>query len=410
MHSSLERILNHFTANTMKFKIQAQKTEYAPVAKTDQKWSYTFNLALALVVYVVFRGVPFGGRVFDWKRMLNLKDQASALSQDLVDAQRRIFNASSTTLAPTMHYHVTSRPDIQSFAFDLGGTVCACPLQWSRRQYWQRLVYGTKYVWPHANTAFLAAVFLHRVQWVLLWKLANEIFEELCLGVFGAWAWYAGLPFDVEPRYDSLVLDVFLAGMLFSCLAMHIIYVCDVPHPFSQSWQYDWHSFKQVFLPILWFYNLIQTNGMLGFSTTAKLLTAVVQIAYLWLTHYVQSRSEDTILQVDRPALHVLSICLALLWICFTLDIPNANDELLKALFAFATTGFVVTSYQFMFTSKRNTLSTVLVGVYCAAMVLCFAMNTVIARHDDNFYYHGNWCGISASIGSGSCSHITKND
>jgi hypothetical protein len=109
------------------------------------------------------------------------------------------------------------RQDIKSFGFDLGGSTCACLLQWDIQQYWQRVFYGKKYVVFHCTTGFFGVLFLHRPQWVLIWKILNEVLEELKNAIVGRWAWTVSV-LDMESRYDTLINDILLTAIPFSAL------------------------------------------------------------------------------------------------------------------------------------------------------------------------------------------------
>ena len=370
-------------------------------AKPEQPtmWSVKVLAALAVALYCVLLFV-------DLNNVFNVALIPLTSTQSLLDAKLRVFNA---TVPATVGYHVSGRPDIRSFAFDLGGTTCACRLEWSKTQYWQRLLYGHKYMTSHSTTAFLAALFFHRWQWILLWKLVNEAIEELALGVFGAWAWFGGIPFDLETRYDSLLLDCTLAPLAFGCLCLHAIYTLDIPDPFQDCLAYNWTSCKRLLLPFLWFYAVLQTNGLFGFNTLGMILNASAQIACLWLIHYLQQFSEITILRVPSHSLALISACLAVMWGCFTADVPNARDEVLKSLLAFSFTGFLITAYQYAYTDRRSVLSALAAAAYVTILVVFLQIDAIVPRPADAYYANWQWCGIStAASKTRSCPLISK--
>jgi hypothetical protein len=75
-------------------------------------------------------------------------------SEELRDAAEHLFPSVSSSVSLNSAIHIEDRDDIRSFAFDLGGSTCACLLQWDTQQYLQRGFYGTKYVAFHCTTAF----------------------------------------------------------------------------------------------------------------------------------------------------------------------------------------------------------------------------------------------------------------
>ena len=204
------------------------------------------------------------------------------------------------------------------------------------RNFWQRMVYGLKYMTAHCLTAFWAALFFHRWQWILLYTLFNETLEELCLGWFGAWANIRELPFAVEPRYDSIVLDTVLAPLLFSCLGLHVIHALDLPDPFEEPLGYDWSSCKRVLLPFAWFLSMITLINCFGWSVPGMIMKGVLQLCFLWFVCRFQDHSQYTILRVHFSQLGIVMGLLVLLWVCFIWDIPSENDEVLKAMLVYS--------------------------------------------------------------------------
>ena len=95
----------------------------------QSKLSYTQNVLLAVFMYILYIHVIANQNIFRVARRPVTKHH------DLIDATSYYFDTSTATeTSPsTVKYHVSSRPDIQSFAFDLGGTSCACQLQWLER-------------------------------------------------------------------------------------------------------------------------------------------------------------------------------------------------------------------------------------------------------------------------------------
>jgi len=117
--------------------------------------------------------------------------EMTATSPDqLLDAATVLFPhlSESPPRALQSPYVVRERPDIQSWMFDLGGSTCACTLQWDQTQYWQRLFYSNKYVLAHVMTAFTGPFFVPCWEWNFVYKVLNEVLEELALPVNGKWA------------------------------------------------------------------------------------------------------------------------------------------------------------------------------------------------------------------------------
>lgn len=359
-------------------------------SKANLVWTYTINLSIA----VFFAGLFI---LVNRAELFEMHTTSVADVSTLIDASSRLFNSSLSDTASSdsaVIYSVPSRADIKSFAYDLGGTTCACELKWDKHQYWQRLIYGKRYLTAHNTTAFLAFLFCHRLAWVILWKLLNELLEELALGMFGVWAWVEGTPFDLETRYDSIILDCVLAPVAFGSLCMHMLYVLDIDDPFPLPLQYDWPSVKVFLLPFVWFYGIIQINSSFGYGMGSNLLKGFVQICILWLVFYLQKYSQESILRLELPALRFVSLCLGLIWILLGVDVSGQNDEFLSSMIAFSGTGFLITCYQFAYTTRRNFATFLLCIIYPVFFGLAYSMTRIISHPKDKFYYGWQWCGM----------------
>ena len=95
--------------------------------------------------------------------MFETSGVAATPTKDLVDYADVLFSSRAKANKLRNAISVYDRPDISSFGFDLGGSTCACQLQWDVKQYWQRVFYGPKYVAPHCITNFLGIIFFHRL-------------------------------------------------------------------------------------------------------------------------------------------------------------------------------------------------------------------------------------------------------
>ena len=171
-------------------------------------WSWNQRLAITVVLFVVLR---FRGAVF--------KTGASAATptEELVDYADVLFSSRGEADELPGALSVHERADISSFGFDLGGSTCACLLQWDVKQYWQRVFYGPKYVAAHCITNFLGVMFFHRWQWVVIWNYVHEIMEELSMATLNTWSGSEKVT-DFESRYDSVINDMLLTSVPFILL------------------------------------------------------------------------------------------------------------------------------------------------------------------------------------------------
>lgn len=337
---------------------------------------------------------------------------------ELKDAARFLFPTLNSSL-PTRQQsatqlHVKDRDDIQSFAFDLGGSTCACQLQWDIRQYWQRVFYGTKYIVFHCTTSFFGVICLHRPQWVLIWKIINEVLEELGNATVGQWAWTVSVQ-NVESRYDTLINDLLLAYLPFSALAFHILKVLNlddpIPHCASITKQYL-HQFLRVFAQYIMFNQANQTHNILGDETLSlfgyelalgHLLSCMVQIALIFLLVHLKKLKFQQALAI--------SVCTVLIWVPFAVQrVQNKGNEQLPAneqidaLLSFSLTGLFICACKFYNCPKRDDPQalhfcslTFPCLIYTSSLCIYFAFESILSAPNDLFFYSSRWCGFATA-------------
>lgn len=324
----------------------------------------------------------------------------------LVNAREVVFNSSRVVHGAV---HVPGRRDIDSWFYDLGGSTCACTLQWDQKLYLSRLFYGVKYVAPHCATAFLGVLFLHRIQWVLLYKLLNEVLEEASLTMFGKFALTEPV-FDIEPRYDSLLQDIALAVVPFGILAHHLLYVAEIPDVLPLRLHYDVQSFRVVLLRFLEFYAVIQSNNLFNIFGTisglhfhflsyewnaGKLVVWGVQLVLMHIFDLTRIESQTRFLRV----------CLTALWAFFVIHRESKEDEQIQAMLSFSVVGCLISLYQVSYSRRRHMLSIIAMFLYAVVFILYLAIESIVPPPTDKFYYRRKWCGLSDHE-SDSCSRI----
>lgn len=338
-------------------------------------------------------------------------------TDQLVDAATLLFPHLSNHTPPVLASpaSVKGRPDIRSFGFDLGGSTCACTMQWDRTQYWQRVFYGAKFVNGHALTAFIGVLLLQRWQWVFIYKFANEILEELAMGVWGLWAGIEPA-MQLEPRYDSLVNDNILAAIPFICLACHFVYVVDLEDPFTRKPAHDMHSYKQVFTALLQYYVLNSAHAVsknFGDRTTdvggldihhGKVFASGVQLAILLVVWRMREWSMSTFWSSAQ--------CLALIWCPFVFRPAGhpLNDQI-DATLALALPGIFTSIYQYRHTEKNACVLYFALFWYTGSLAfycqMTYSANPLIPPPDNTFYYRRSGCGLGGTGVQDSCSSIT---
>jgi len=335
----------------------------------------------------------------------------------LLDAATVLFPhlSASPPRALQSPYVVGERPDIQSWMFDLGGSTCACTLEWDRTQYWQRLFYGKKYVLAHVMTAFTGPFFVPCWEWNVLYKVLNEVLEELALPVNGKWAG-TGVPMDMEARYDSLVNDLVLSGFIFVVLASHAVYVLGLPGIADYNLKWDTQSFKVLFTAFFQYYTLqsVQTLwknfGMRSFKLhvfglsyfPGYVVAFIFQIAYLRLLWLMRAWPTDT---------YNKTVCLlVLLWTPFVFftDLDNYHEQI-RAILSFALTGTAVSAFQCYFKIGNQNVMAFASICYGLAMIfyLLLQIGPIVAVPEDQFYGKNHACGISNCSVTDSCQALT---
>jgi hypothetical protein len=329
-----------------------------------------------------------------------LRDAAGFLFPHLIPHLIPHLNASAPARKHAMY--VEGREDIQSFGFDLGGSTCACALQWDARQYWQRVFYGSKYVVFHCTTVFFGVLCLQRLQWVVLWKVLNEVLEEIGMPMVGKFAWTVSV-FNLESRYDTLINDLLLAVVPFGALGLHVATVLKLADPIRHPAEVDkaylaalasmflqYNMFTQANQSHIWLGGLGARFG--GFACdVGKLTSCLLQIALLWLLVGMR--------RLSRGDAGAVTVFVAVLWAPFVVHRVGPYDEQIIAILSFALTGFSVCCYQWL----AGTHPRLLVGAlpcYAVALGLWWDFEAILAPPSERFYYHAQWCGLSEGAGS----------
>jgi hypothetical protein len=323
-----------------------------------------------------------------------LRDAAGFLFQHL--------NATAPARKRSAMY-VEGREDIQSFGFDLGGSTCACALQWDARQYWQRVFYGTKYVVFHCTTVFFGVLCLQRPQWVVLWKVLNEVLEEIGMPIVGKFAWTVSV-FNLESRYDTLINDLLLAVVPFGALGLHVVTVLKLADPIRHPAEVDkayLAELASMFLQYNMFTQANQSHIWLGgfevrFGGLAcdagRGASCLLQIALVWLLVWMR--------RLSRGDAGAVSVFVGVLWAPFVVHRVGSYDEQIIAILSFALTGFSVCCYQWLAGTHPRLLVTAL-PCYAVALGLWWDFEAILDPPSERFYYHSEWCGLSeAASGS----------
>tara|TARA_B100001540_G_C15763056_1_gene622615 strand:+ start:56 stop:1327 length:1272 start_codon:yes stop_codon:yes gene_type:complete len=309
---------------------------------------------------------------------------------------------------------INGRPDIQSFAYDLGGTTCACQLKWSPSQYWQRVFYGPKYVLGHTYTAFAAVFFLYDWKYVIVWKYLNEILEELALTVYSRWAGDGGEPVsNLESRYDTMINDL-LGGAVFILLGSYCVHVLEIKDDFTihiNEWYGDiywgWKSFFKTTLTFLQFWVFTDTARFMhifGMKKTpiggayvdfAIIVTLTAQILLVQLFAYMNAW--------EFKKTSLFCGCLTLVFIPFIFDsfhlsltskIPSEYHQI-SALLAFVITAAPLICYDYFY-NVFYTRIFLMSGITIAIFILWLRIENIVKTPENQFYSHANWCGLSA--------------
>jgi len=368
-----------------------------------EAWSLKKQLLVTFVVYLSLIFV----------KQIKMYKPTNTPPQEFLDAATVLFPHLSNSEPRSLRspYFVTGRPDIRSFLFDLGGSTCACTLQWDKTQYWQRLFYGQKYVLAHVMTAFTGPFFVPCWEWNTLYKVLNEVLEELQTPIQGKWAG-SGKPMDMEPRYDSLVNDLVLGGFVFIMLSSHVFYVLDLPSITDYNLHWDFQSVQTLFTAFFQYYTLqsVQTLweifGSRAFQThifgfwffPGNLFAFALQAAYLRLLWLMRAWPTDTYTKTV--------CCLVLLWSPFTFfkDIDNYHEQI-QAILSFALTGTVVSAYQCYFHIGNQRILAFASIWYLLAMIFYVSLQVgpSISVPVDQYYTKRLACGISDTRVTDSC-------
>jgi len=373
-------------------------------------WNFYFQVGALLLIQLCIEIFMRLDNFYEWNvtPKENLFDAATLLFPHLSNSSSHVLSASA---------FVENRADIKSFGFDLGGSTCACTLQWDTTQYWQRVIYGTKYVSGHVFTAFFGMLLIRRWEWVLLFKFMNESVEELTLPIFGLWA--AKHPImEVEPRYNSLVNDTVLAAFPFVALCCHFVYAIDLDANLKYGTTYDLESFKKLFTVFLQYYVVNNTNNVwnkfgghtieiAGMSAdTGKVFACVMQLVVL--------RAIWVMRAWNLSKYWMTIACLVFIWCPFIFNSPDspANEQISAAL-SFALPGLVISVYQYSYTQKKSKLLALAAVVYICVLILYFVLahtsKPFIQAPNDEFYYKRKWCGLGGGGRQDSCSYIKYN-
>jgi len=251
-------------------------------------------------------------------------------------------------------------------------------------------------------------------EWNTLYKVLNELLEELTTPIQGKWAG-SGKPMDMEPRYDSLVNDLVLSGFVFTILASHVVYVLGLPSIADYNLHWDLQSCQTLFTAFFQYYTLqsVQTlweifgsrvfkMHMFGFSYfPGNLFAFALQIAYLRLLWLMRAWPIDTY--------NKTVCCLVLLWTPFTFftDVDNYHEQI-QAILSFALTGTAVSAYQYNFNMGNQRLLGFASIWYVLAMVfyLSLQLGPLIAVPVDQYYTKRLACGISDTRVTDSCQSL----
>jgi len=385
--------------------------EYTGVATEEaeepEAWSLMKQCLVTLVVWFVA----------DLVSKAQIYKVAATSPDRLLDAATVLFPHLSTAAPRTLQspYYVTGRPDIESWLFDLGGSSCACTLQWDQTQYWQRLFYGHKFVLAHVMTAFTGPFFVPCWEWNTLYKVLNEVLEELAMPVHGKWAG-SGKPMDLEARYDSLVNDLVLSGFIFTILASHAVYALQLPSIAAYNLQWDLQSLKTLFTAFFQYYVLQSVQVLWGLFGNRTYKTYIfgflflpgnvfafgLQIAYLRLLWLMRAWPLDT---------YYKTVCLlVLIWspLTFFTDVEHYHEQI-QAILSFALTGIAVSAYQFYFEIGSLPLLCLASICYGLAMVFYVSMQfgPLIAVPGEHYYAQQRACGISNVSVTDSCQALS---
>ena len=257
------------------------------------------------------------------------------------------------------------------FWYDLGGTMCVCEKKWERSVYWQKVMTSFAFNFPHFMTPFQIYIVYQRWQWVFMYITFNEVFEETCLAVTGKWGFTFDAPYDLEPRYDSLIRDVLLCGIPGLLFGMAFVRVMKVPRfmlaPLDPHWEHTGRHSIKYHLKIL-FQMLALKQIALVYNTDSGVSTFypqnVVLIAMnlaLILSFYLHNRSDWG--QHCQPNI----ACFHLMWAFFSMGMWSLTvypllDELYLLCVGLACSSLVLLAI-FVSTRHSNLAARIMIGV-----------------------------------------------
>ena len=369
------------------------KPDVTTVSTAREAWSWNQRLAITVFFFVVLR----------WRTaVFETSGVAATPTKDLVDYADVLFSSRAKANKLRNAISVYDRPDISSFGFDLGGSTCACQLQWDVKQYWQRVFYGPKYVAPHCITNFLGIIFFHRWQWIIIWNYVHEIMEELSMGVLGTWSETEKV-MDLESRYDSIINDMLLTSVPFILVGQYVIHVANIPDPFAGTWHHDVQSYKRLALGVFQYWVILHTHFVSDdFGTTrivvdklecnvGLLVVLCLQIGILWIFDWTQK------LPAWEPRhTQSVSIILLLLWFPFIFRTVDDENEQIISIASFTLGGAAILFYQQAY-HKFNVMILASMAVLLSGFfMLWWQFEHIVPPPENMFYAHRLWCGIAA--------------
>lgn len=388
----------------------------------NSSWNRKFFITLILFFLVRFRGVAFESETFIASTQTDLIDAATDLFSSIYNMSH-VSDYKKSQPQSINQITVNGRKDITSFAYDLGGTTCACNLEWNVEQYWQRVWYGPKYVAAHCVTALLGVFFYHRWQWVVVWKYVNEILEELSLTIYSRWAGGEKIT-EMESRYDTVVNDMLLSGLTFMFLGQLTVYVLRIPDPFADlksGLEYDWPSFKDFALVTLQYYVLLLTHGVQDMFGAKKWtfyflfgnLDCDIGYVVVWTLQIVLMCVYQRTNHWDWIKTQKLCCVLTITWLPFIFRANNDYDEQIMSLLSIVLCATAILLYDQIFNGfdRLNSLVLFTSGLCVACLFITWLQfDNILPPPNNMFYAHRKWCGISARTVkfTDSCVHIRQ--
>ena len=401
------------TTRLIEFEHEKEVTTWSQIfCSENDSWSHWCEIRhlLVICVLILIQRVVFN--------TCGSNDEITP-NDELIDAASKLFpHISNPNYKHIQHLQspltIKHRPDIQSFGFDLGFSTCACTLQSDQKLYWQRVFYGSQYVTAHVLTVFLVTVVTHDIFLAFLWKISNEIGEELALPIFGRWAGVAS-PLDTEPRYDSIVKDLLFAVLPFGLLCYHFIHATKQKSTISRiqipslrdvlNCDKSALLYFQLLYIFLIFYFINTSNNLFTcwdqksthitgnlFIKLGKLWNLLIQIVHLLIVRCINPRF--------FRVFFVYCICICLIWLPFILHFSN-YDEQIQAMLSFAITGTFICWYQIYwycyFDEEMDIYSKLILSSATVSynVILIVYLYFPVSRPIDFFFANRNQCGLS---------------